>query len=291
MGNYFNLRSRAVRIKGKIKFGEKNIAQKFCKLRRLKQFAFFVIIEIMKKNLFFLLVAFLASNIFAQQIELPFNSSWSEKEIENLENGEIVIRNIKKSKRISILPGTNKYSDEMLENFEQLDPSYLAEIIYKMPKRGNESIINQAVQIFSDTDLYKEIIYSDEKKGKERPLFPKAEIKERNDSDGEIRIATNLRMDMLSSYDSELIIKSDDGFFFEQHNTTPLKWRSFTAVKSGKMVASICCFEHGENYYVYALGGIKAPRIPLVLYEIERQFIGRIEDFTVFYINRFKINR
>lgn len=246
----------------------------------------------MKRILFSALVAFLASNIFAQQIAFPFNSSWSEKEIEDLENGKIVIRNIKKSKKISILLGTNKYSDEMLDNFEQLDPSYLAEIIYKMPKRGNESIIKQAVEIFSDIGLYKEIIYSDEKKGKERSLFPKAEIKERTDSNGEIRIATSLRMDMLSGYDSELLIKSDDdGFYFEQHNTEPLKWHSFTAVKSGKMVASICCFEHGENYYVYALGGIKAPRIPLVLYEIDRQFIGRIEDFTVFYIERFKINR
>ncbi len=262
------------------------------KFRRLKKIAFFATIKIMKKILLSAITAFFTLNIFSQQISFPSNSSWSKKEIENLENGKIVIRNIKKSKKISILRGTNKYSDEMLDNFEQLDPSYLAEIIYKMPKRGNESIIKQAVEIFSDINLYKEIIYSDEKKGKERPLFPKAEIKERIDSNGEIRITTNLRMDMLSEYDSELVIKSDDdGFFFEQHNTEPLKWHSFTAVKSGKMVASICCFEHGEDYYVYALGGIKAPRIPLVLYEIERQFIGRIEDFTVFYIKRFKISR
>lgn len=249
----------------------------------------------MKKSAFSVfcaLIAFFASNVCAQQVGFPFNSSWSETEIEDLENGKIVIRNIKKSKRISILRGTNKYTDEMLDNFEQLEPSYLAEIIYKMPKRGNESVIDQAVRIFSDIDLYKEIIYSDEKKGKRRPLFPKAEIRERTVSDSEIRIATNLRMDMLSSYDSELVIKSDgDGFFFEQHNTEPLKWRSFTAVKSGKMVASICCFEHGGQYYVYALGGIKAPRIPFVLYEIDRQFIGRIEDFTVFYIERFEIRR
>ncbi len=258
----------------------------------MKKLAFFVTIKIMKKFLFSAFIAVLTSNIFAQQIAFPFNSSWSETEIENFENGKIVIRNIKKSKKISILRGTNKHSDEMLEKFEQLEPSYLAEIIYKMPKHGNESIIEQAVQIFSDINLYKEIIYSDEKKGKQRPLFPKAEIKERTDSNGEIRIATNLQMDMLSSYDSELVIKNDgDGFFFEQHNTEPLKWHSFTAVKSEKMVASICCFEYGENYYVYALGGIKAPRIPLVIHEIDRQFIGRIEDFTVFYIERFKINR
>lgn len=258
----------------------------------MKHSAFFGIIEIMKKNLFSVILMFFALNFFAQQIEFPFDSSWNKNEIRDLESGKIVIRNIKRSRGISILQGTNKHSDAMLKNFEMLDPSYLAEIIYKMPKHGNEGIFKQAVQIFSDINLYKEIIYSDEKKGKQRPLFPEAEVLQRTDSNGEIRIATNLRMDMLSSYDSELVIKNDaDGFFFEQHNTQPLKWRSITAVKSEKMVASICCFEYGESYYVYALGGIKAPRIPFLIYEIDRQFIGRIEDFTVFYINRFNIKR
>lgn len=244
------------------------------------------------KRTFFFAIIFLATLAFAQTQSQLFNGTWKKEEIENLQKGEIVIRNIRKAKKISLNHGANPHADKVIKTIDDLDPVYLAEIIYKMPKAGNENIVQQAVTIFSDISLYKEIIYTDERKGKACPLFPEAEVKERQDTPAKIRIATHLQMDMLSDYDSELIIKNDaNGFFFEQRNKTPLKWKSFTAVKSENMRAAICCFEFGGEYYVYALGGIKAPRIPFVLKEIERQFIGRIKDFTVFYIKKFNIKR
>jgi len=248
----------------------------------------------MKKFLFLFFCFVLAGIAFSQEMSYEgiFDSTWSAEEIESLERGEIVIRNIGKMKRRSIKNGLSPFVDEMIGDFEEVNPNYLAEIIYKMPAEKNESVIEQAVDIFSDISLYKEIIYTDEKKDKSTPLFPLTELVEREDSNGEIRIASHLRMDMLSDYGSELVIKSAaDDFFFEQRNTTPLKWHSITAVGAQKMVAGICCFKYGESYYVYALGGIRAPRIPLVMREIDRQFLGRIEDFTVFYISRFEIAR
>lgn len=253
----------------------------------------------MKKRLsraviFALLSLALAAPMFSQSFSLPpsFASEWKKKEIKELQEGKIVIRNIRKAKHTSLNEGINVYADKVLKIAKDINANYLAEIIYKMPKSSNKNIIDQAVKIFEDINLYKEIIYSDEKKGSSRNLFPLVEQRFRNDAPGYIQIGSHLKMDMLSAYDSELEIEwGKDGFFFHQLNVTPLMWKSFKAVKEGNMIAGICCFEWNNDYYVYALGGIRAPRIPFVIAEIERQFIGRIEDFTVFYIKRFDIKQ
>ena len=237
------------------------------------------------------MAAFLAAS-YAQEFPPAFSTELKPEELSDLAEGKIVIRNIQKCKNISIQKGLNPYVDKVIDVAEVINANYLAEIIYKMPKAGNDGIIEQAVEIFEDINLYKEIIYSDEKKGFNRNLFPMVEQLYRNDRPGYIQIGSHLKMDMLSDYNSELEIEwGADGFFFHQKNTTPLMWRSFKAVKEENMIAGICCFEWNGEYYVYALGGIRAPRIPFVIAEIERQFIGRIEDFTVFYIKRFKIKR
>ena len=212
--------------------------------------------------------------------------------MQKLQDGQIVIRNIKRCKGISIKSGLNAYADKVVDLAQDINANYLAEIVCKMPKASNPDIIGQAVKIFGDINLYKEIIYSDEKKGSSKNLFPLVEPRFKNDGPGSIQIGSHLRMDMLSAYDSELEIQwGENGFYFQQKNVTPLLWKSFKAVKEGNMIAGICCFEWKGDYYVYALGGIRAPRIPFVIAEIERQFIGRIEDFTVFYIKRFDIKQ
>ena len=231
-------------------------------------------------------------NLFAQPLPPSFAKEWKKSELKNLQYGKIVIRNIRKAKHTTLDQGVNFYADKVLKIAKDINANYLAEIIYKMPKGSNKDIIAQAIKIFEDINLYKEIIYSDEKKGSSKNLFPLVELRFRNDAPGYIQVGSRLRMDMLSEYDSELEIEwGKEGFFFHQQNMTPLMWKSFKAVKEGNMIAGICCFEWNDEYYVYALGGIRAPRIPFIISEIERQFIGRIEDFTVFYIKKFEIKQ
>ena len=247
----------------------------------------------MKKKLLFASIFVLAAvtSAFAQ-LPPSFSTEWEEEALRGLEAGKIVIRNIQRCKNISIKSGINPYADKVIKTATDINANYLAEIIYRMPKQGNEDIIDQAVKIFEDIALYKDIIYSDEKKGSQRNLFPLVEQRFRNDAPGLIQIGSHLKMDMLSPYDSQLQIEwGPAGFFFQQKNVSALMWRSFKAVKEENMIAAICCFEWNGDYYVYALGGLRAPRIPFVIAEIERQFIGRIEDFTVFYINKFNIKK
>ena len=224
----------------------------------------------------------------------PFNELISDDDLRKLEAGEIVIRNIKDRKNMCMRKGIGDYSDEILTMFNKLNPGYLAEILYMFPEEGNsdESIISQADAIFSDWPLYKEVIYTDEDTGKSKPLFPEAELVKRTDGYRWKSIWTHVKMDFLAPYDTELIIKTtDDTFFFSQINQEAMKYKFVTAVKPKNMQAAICCFKFRGNWFVYALGGVKAPVIPFVRNKIDHQFIGRIEDFTVFYINRFDIKR
>ena len=248
----------------------------------------------MKKQLFLAaLFALALPIILSAQSQAPsFSIGWGDKELSGLEQGKILIRNIQRCKNISVKSGVNPCLDKVIKTAADANANYLAEIIYRMPKSGNEGVIDQAVKIFEDINLYKQIIYSDEKKGFQRNLFPLVEQRFRNDAPGQIQIGSRLKMDMLSEYDSELQIEwGPDGFFFQQKNVSPLMWRSFKAVKEENMIAGICCFEWDGYYYVYALGGLRAPRVPIIINEIERQFIGRIEDFTVFYIRKFNIKQ
>ena len=224
----------------------------------------------------------------------PFNSLISDEELAQLEAGQIVIRNIQDKKNMCMRRGIGSYPDELLDMFTELDPGYLAEVIYMFPVEGNSdaSIIGQADAIFSDWPLYKEVIYTDEDTGKSKHLFPEAELVKRTDLYRWKSIWTHVKMDFLAPYDTELIIKTtDDTFFFSQINQEPMKFKFVTAVKPKNMQAAICCFKYRGNWFVYALGGVKAPKIPFVRNKIDHQFIGRIEDFTVFYIARFDIRR
>ncbi len=224
----------------------------------------------------------------------PFNGLISDDDLQKLEAGEIVIRNIKDRKNMCMTRGLCPYADEILDMFTTLNPGYLAEILYMFPVEGNsdDSIIGQSDAIFSDWPLYKEVIYTDEDTGKSKHLFPEAELVRRTDRYRWKSIWTHVKMDFLAPYDTELIIKTtDDTFFFSQINQEAMKYKFVTAVKPRNMQAAICCFKYRDNWFVYALGGVKAPVIPFVRNKIDHQFIGRIEDFTVFYINRFDIKR
>lgn len=241
---------------------------------------------------FFMAAVFLIGSLVFAGERYPFSDGLAEDELCELEAGTIVVRNIRTINKATMLRGVDSFADSLLDMFTELKPTYLAEIMYMVPIAGNANVIEQAVQVFSDYTLYKQVIYKDGDDDEGRPLFPEADLIQRVDGDNLITIDTRVRMDMLSPYNTQLVIKySDDTFFFSQINQEPMKLGFITAVKPTKMQAAICCFQYGENWFVYALGGVKAPRIPLVRKMIEHQFISRIEDFTTFYIGRFDFTR
>ncbi len=244
------------------------------------------------KKIVILILLFGLVDFFAFGSEtFPFNSNLSQSELEKLNDGGIVLRNIGTIKKICMEENVCQYSDEILRMFRDLNPSYLAEIIYKIPLENNSDLIEQAQKIFSDYSLYREIIYTDDYNGERCNLFRKSELIDFSEENSIKVMNLDVRMDMLSEFKAQLLLKEREGeFFFSQINQSPLKWKFITAVGTKKMRAGICCFQNDGFWYVYALGGIKAPRIPFITKEIDHQFIGRIQDFAVFYIQKFNIN-
>lgn len=245
----------------------------------------------MRKILSLFAVLGLAASLFAETLP-SFTEKWSDEEISLLQNGSFVIRNIKRVKKISIQSGTNAAVDKMLSVFEETNPNYLAEIIYKLPVAGNEQIFDQAARIFSDPALYREIIYTDEREDLVQPLFNEVDIHEQSTSGNSTYSTATLKLDMLSDFDVELITQKDeDSFFFLMNNTTPIKWKSLNAVKPKKLLAVVTAFICDGSYYVYALSGVRAPKIPILWREIDYQFMTRINGFSLFFLNKFDIKR
>ncbi|MBQ7620131.1 MAG: hypothetical protein IJS51_08395 [Treponema sp.] len=69
------------------------------------------------------------------QLPPSFSSEWGDVEKNGLQEGKIIIRNIQRCKNISIQKGLNPCVDKVIDVAEKIDANYLAEIIYKMPKK------------------------------------------------------------------------------------------------------------------------------------------------------------
>ena len=98
----------------------------------------------LKNVIFFLYFIFsLSFSLFS----LPFNSKLTESEIEQLNNGQIVIKNINNSKHISLNKEINPLCDQLINSICTLNPKYLAEVIKIIPYKGNEKI--NEIRIYS----------------------------------------------------------------------------------------------------------------------------------------------
>ena len=216
-----------------------------------------------------------------------FNEKLSDDDFATLERGQILIRNIQYTKNICILPGISPQTDEILDILQKLRPQYLAEIMYKIPYEGNEQLLEQVEQVFLDIPLYKKIrYYPDFYDGAECPLFSTADELERTTVQDRILIKALFAMDPFSVYHAELTVKrTENSFLFTQTNKDKIKYQFIKMVSPDKMKAAIAVVHTGNYWFVYAAGGVNAPRIPFLKRRLEAAFIGRIRDFSKFYIN------
>ena len=82
-----------------------------------------------------------------------FNNKLTSDEQQRLANGELVIRNIGKAKNISI-NGINSTLSKTIDTIEDLNPSYLAEVIRMVPYVGNEDLLEKLRPIILNVEDY-----------------------------------------------------------------------------------------------------------------------------------------
>ena len=228
--------------------------------------------------LFFIFI-FLGSSLFA----LPFNSKISEQELSDLENGKVLIRNIDYSKHMC-LDSDNELAAELKRSIKSLSPKYLAEVIKIKPYKGNENLPEVLEQLLLNVPDYAGIPYWSERNQRYYDLYSSAEITKIETIDNRTVILSDLKMDPFGKVNESIeIIKSDDGILYFSENLNTLNYKGkFDCVGPKKMNMCILLFRYEDNWILYGIGGVNAPRVPFLTARIETSFINRIKTFCNF---------
>ena len=233
----------------------------------------------MKKILSFIAFALSGAALSA----LPFNSKLSPSDLEKVNNGEIVIRNIDKYKNISI-KADNYAVKTMLEQIDDLDPNYLAEIIQVRPYEGNEDLIEKLNNVCSDIPSYAGIPYWSVRHQRYWDLYKTAELFQTNKiSDTKTQYNADLYMEPFGTIHSPITIeKTNEYFIYSNTNNNTLSVKGISCIKKRNMKSMIILFRDGDNWILYGIGGCKAPKIAMFQERIETSFINRIKTFCNF---------
>lgn len=239
----------------------------------------------MKKILNLTLFLLFNFSIFA----LPFNSKLSQEELNKLNDGEILIRNIDYEKNMC-LNSENHLAVELKNSIKSLSPKYLAEVIQIKPYSGNEDLPEKLEKLLLNVSDYAGIPYWSVRHQQFYDLYTSAEIKEIKKEENKTKILADLVMDPFGTVNESIIIqKNNDEIFYFSENLNTLNYLGkFDCVYPKKMNMDILLFRDGENWILYGIGGVKAPRIPFFTERIETSFIGRIKTFCEFIFQELK---
>ena len=238
----------------------------------------------MKKNVMLLLLLVSAGLSLSAQI---FNDKLTEEEQQKLANGELVIRNIGKAKNISV-NGLNPTLEQTISAIEDLNPSYLAEVIRMVPYAGNEDILEKLRPVMLDVEDYVGIPYYSERHDTYWDLYSTVEIKEFTD-DGKVAHLNDL-MEMSPFGDIDTLINvtsGEDTLYYENTNLNNLKYHEgITVVKKNNMKSIVTVFRSGDSWILYGIGGVKAPSIFFLRDRVETSFMNRIKTMCSYFFEQ-----
>ncbi len=232
------------------------------------------------KSFIILFVAFTFNfSVFA----LPFNSKISESEITKLNNGEVIIRNIDHAKNMC-LKSDNELAVKLADMIKDLSPKYLAEVIKIKPYAGNENLPEKLEELLLNVPDYAGIPYWSERHESFYDLYSSAEITSIQKNDVSTDIEAKLVMEPFGDVIQSInIYKNNDCILYFSENLNTLNYKGkFDCVGKKKMNMCILLFRDGDNWILYGIGGVNAPRIPLFTERIETSFINRIKTFCNF---------
>lgn len=240
---------------------------------------------IMKKFLLFLSLLFIFSFIYAD----PFNDKLTAEERQTIASGEILIKNINFDKYMCLTEEATPLAPELISVIKDLNPKYLAEVIQIKPYKGNEDLPERLEKLLDNVPEYAGIPYFSERKQKWYNLYDSAEIIEKTEMGSKKFIKADLIMEPFDLVKEEIEISKDlDSILYMAVNTNKLRYLDkFDCVWPYKMKISILLFRDGENWVLYGIGGVNAPRIPFFTERIQTSFINRIKTFCSFIFKKF----
>ena len=100
-------------------------------------------------------------------------------------------------------------------------------------------------------------------------------------TDTEIKVKADMEMKPFGVIHADILINTaEDYLYYEMVNTNDLRYYDkFTAVKANRMKSAITVFRDGDNWVLYATGGVDALRVFFLTERIETSIINRIKTF------------
>jgi hypothetical protein len=264
-----------------------------------RTFIWFIMEELTMKNTYmkikiFCSAIFLMILVNTGTFAQVFNKNLTEEEQKTLDRGDVLIKNIAYAKNMSLNKDYNTDCQALTEEIKQLSPKYLAEIIQIKPYKGNENLPEILTGLLYNVSEYKGIPYYSERHKKYYNLYDSAKIEKETVI---VANATKTQKELEALFDMEPfgkvyetinLTQTLSSVYYSAINTNKLRYKDeFDCVWPKKLKICIILFRDGENWVLYGIGGVNAPRIPFFTERIETSFINRIKTFCSFIFSKF----
>lgn len=240
-----------------------------------------------KKIIFTTFILLFAAQLFAFDF---YNKNLKSEELATLESGEVLIKNIAYPKNMCLKEGFNSDCDRLIKEIKDLSPKYLAEIMQIKPYKGNEDLPQILSGLLYNVSEYAGIPYWSERNQKYYDLYDSAEIlSEKNITATQKELKTLFVMEPFGKvYETIQLEETPNLVYYSSINTNKLRYKDdFDCVWPNKLKICILLFRDGDNWVLYGIGGVNAPRIPFFTERIETSFINRIKTFCNFIFSKF----
>lgn len=219
----------------------------------------------------------------------PFNNKLTSEERQLINSGDILIKNINYEKNMCLNKANDPLFDTLFNEIRELNPKYLAEVIQYKPYKGNEDLPKRLEELLNNVPDYAGIPYYSVRGDTWYNLYDSAEIVETTDRPDGKTIKANLKMEPFDVVNEDIdLYRSDNSILYYAVNTNKLRYLDkFDCVWPRKMKICILLFRDGDNWVLYGIGGVNAPRVPFFTERIQTSFINRINTFCSFIFKKF----
>ena len=245
----------------------------------------------LKTAILVLIFSIFSHSIFAQEL---FNKNLKAEEKKTLESGTVLIKNIGYSKYMSVNKGYNAELDALIDEIKTLNPKYLAEIIQIKPYKGNENLPEVLEGLLYNVSEYVGIPYYSERAEAWYNLYDAAQIKSekvisKTATTVKKELAADFLMEPFGTINETIILnRTASSVYYSSVNNNKLRYHDeFDCVWPKKLKICIVLIRQGDNWLLYAAGGVNAPRIPFFTERIQTSFINRIKTFCNYIFTKF----
>lgn len=226
----------------------------------------------------------ICSSVFCEN----FNSKISEEEIEQLEDGNVLIRNIEFYSNICLEKEGKILSSYLFDAMKKLKPKYLVEVIKYIPYEGMENLPESFETILNNVQDYVGIPYWSVEAKKWYDLFTYAQIKEKYEEEDKYVVKADLEMDPFDVVCERFEVRrTDDEIFYLAVNENKLSYhKKLDCIWPERMKIGIYVFKDQDKWVMYGIGGVRAPRFPIFHKRISVSFENRIKTLCLYFLDK-----